>query len=308
MPIQIIDEPNWGNSLGALLLGGTEGFINARKEKQQRQRQEQAYQSANLPSSYANLDPSVVRELIKQQGAQQTAMQQGNIQTLTGPEGQESQRLVSPAEQKEINGRYKPFIDGLRNKQPVFKEIEKLTKESEDLLNSGEVFNASGWLGGIKSAVMPTSAQNAKTRKYLSNIERLIALQTQVQGGGRITDAARAQIKASKPSIDQPLETQLALLKDIRDPAVRGIVENDAIHKLIRKNNNRIPDNLDVEVESYLSSLERKEPLGDPSQEPVGIVREDNNGQPVINTGSQWLPAMEVNGQWVAGSPLKQRM
>lgn len=307
MPIQIIDQPNWGNSLLALLGGGAEGFIQGRKEKQQRQRLEQSYEKSNLPSSYANLDPSVVRELIKQQGSQQLAMQQGNIQTLTGPEGQESQRLVSPVEQKEINGRYKPFIDGLRNKQPIFKEIEKLTKESEELLKSGEIFNASGWLGGIKSAVMPKSAQNAKTRKYLSNIERLIALQTQVQGG-RITDAAREQIKASKPSVDQPIETQLALLKDIREPAVRGIVENDAIHKLIRKNNNRIPDNLDVEVESYLSSLEEKEPLGDPSQEPVGIVREDDNGQPVINTGSQWLPAMEVNGKWVAGSPIRQRM
>jgi hypothetical protein len=281
MPIQIIDKPNWGNSLSALLSGGLEGFAGARKER----KQQGAYEQAGLPRSYVNLPPEVVKELIKQRGAQSA---QGIVQKSQGPEGQEIEHVISPADQKDINKRYSPYITELRKKQYVFSEIDKITKESMELLNSGEV-NTGTWFSGLR----PDRSQNEKTRKYMSNIEKLVALQGQAMGG-RISDAAREQIKASKPSIDQPIGTQLAILNDIREPAVRGLVEYNTALDRIKQNGNRIPDNLDIEVRDYINNLSA------PQQSEVGAVYEDDNGQKV--NGLQYSPE-KAPQQEVAASP-----
>lgn len=212
------------------------------QQMQQPQQQFQGNMSQGQPqqSGFQNFMGQIGQaQMLQQQGripfqSPQLAWQQQKFQQQMQQNQQKQQKMT----QAQIDRRYAKFQDNIEKEAAIAEDIKFKAQQALQLIAGG---GTSQRLGGYT----PTALMNEQTAA-LEKIYNEIAFKKAQEGTGIMSRMKIVAAAATKPSLKQPIKTQIALLNDlINEQDRRGLGLSQITNEIIDANGGVVPEGLD---------------------------------------------------------------
>jgi len=185
--------------------------------------------------------------------------------------------------------RIEPFLKGQYEDFNMSKKLYSKAKSMLDILEK----NKKDWPGFIGGKLPDTFHRNPAVRKYLADANSLVTLLANSRKG-QPTNAKIRFEQLAKPNLDQPYETQKALLEDVIKDTELVFDTQKNLEKIKKEHGNKFPGDIRQRIiegglESIGGGQKAMEDQGfpDAKQFPVG-KKLTKDGVTIVNTPNGW--------------------